>query len=212
LYGNRRMLARLILRAFEGKNQISVASAILEKDPDAITKIKPLSPAALDYLVATCMAKDCEERFQTVHDLRLQLKGISFASPSVALPTQRLGSQRTGLALIGIALLVIGAAIGHFLNPDTSTVSSVRSYILPPPGMTFPLSGLEIGPVDVSPDGKTRPLSSGWSKLHSSEHGRGIRQGVRLDGRQIGSLHNKHGYARGEHGHCGDRHDGPSQA
>jgi len=36
-------------RAFEGKNQISVASAILEKDPEAISKIKPLSPAALDY-------------------------------------------------------------------------------------------------------------------------------------------------------------------
>jgi hypothetical protein len=26
------------------------------------------------------------------------------------------------------------------------------------------------------------------------------------------SLHNKHGYARGEHCHCGERHEGPSQA
>jgi eukaryotic-like serine/threonine-protein kinase len=142
-------------RAFEGKNQISVASAILEKDPEAITKIKPLSPPALDYLVATCMAKDREERFQTVHDLRLQLKGISFASPYVALPIQHSGLPRTGLALIGIALVIIGAAIGHFLNPVTSSASSVRSYIPPPPGTTFPLSGLEIGPVVVSPDGRT---------------------------------------------------------
>ena len=132
-------------RAFEGKNQISVASAIPEKDPEAISKIKPLSPAALDYLVATCMAKDREERFQTAHDLRLQLKGISLASPSVAVPTERWDWQRTGLALLGIALF----------NPGTSTASAVRSYIPPPPGTSFPLSGLEIGPVVVSPNGRT---------------------------------------------------------
>jgi serine/threonine protein kinase len=141
-------------RAFEGKNQISVASAILEKDPEAISKIKPLSPAALDYLVATCMAKDREERFQTAHDLRLQLKGISLASPSAAVPTKRSGAQRIGLVLMGTALLAIGAAIGHFFNPGSPLAPSVRSYIPPPPGTSFPLSGLEIGPVAVSPDGK----------------------------------------------------------
>jgi eukaryotic-like serine/threonine-protein kinase len=147
-------------RAFEGKNEISVASAILEKDPEAISKIKPLSPAALDYLVATCMAKDREERFRSAHDLRLQLKGISLASPSAAAPTQRSGSQRTGLVLMGVALLVIGAAIGHFFNPGGSPASAVRSYIPPPPATSFPLSGLEIGPVVVSPDGKTLAFSA----------------------------------------------------
>ena len=142
-------------RAFEGKHQISVASAILEKDPEAISKIKPLSPASLDYLVATCLAKDREERFQTAHDLRLQLRGISLTSSLQIAPTERSGSLKIWLALTGIALLVIGAAIGHFFNPGASTTSPVRSYIPPPPGTTFPLSGLEIGPVVVSPDGKT---------------------------------------------------------
>ena len=142
-------------RAFEGKNQISIASAILEKDPEAISKIKPLSPAALDYLVATCMAKDREERFQTAHDLRLQLKGISLASPSLPMPTQRSVSHTAALALVGVALLLIGAALAHFFSSGTSTASPVRSYIPPPPGTSFPLSGLEIGPVVVSPDGKT---------------------------------------------------------
>lgn len=142
-------------RAFDGKNQISVASAILEKDPEAISKIRPLSPAALDYLVVTCLAKDAEERFQTAHDLRLQLKGISLASPPAAVPTQRSGSQRTGLTLIGIGLLVIGAAVGFLFRGTNATPSAVRSFIPPPPGTTFPLSGLEIGPVAVSPDGRT---------------------------------------------------------
>jgi hypothetical protein len=45
-----------------------------------------------------------------------------------------------------------------------------------------------------------------------------LRQLVLLNRRARGStaarsagLHDKHGYARGEHCHCGDRHDGPSQ-
>ena len=32
-------------RAFEGKSQISVASAILEKEPEPITKMQPMAPA-----------------------------------------------------------------------------------------------------------------------------------------------------------------------
>ena len=35
-------------RAFEGKSQISVASAILEKDPDPISASKPSTPPAFD--------------------------------------------------------------------------------------------------------------------------------------------------------------------
>jgi len=144
-------------RAFEGKNQISVASAILEKDPEAISKIKPLSPAALDYLVATCIAKDREERFQNVHDLRLQLKGISLTASATVANTQA-QAWRPGaltLALTAIALLLAGATIAYILKPGNAPVSAVRSYIPPPPGTSFPLSGLEIGPVVVSPDGKT---------------------------------------------------------
>jgi eukaryotic-like serine/threonine-protein kinase len=142
-------------RAFEGKNQISLASAILEKDPEAISKIKPLSPVTLDYLVATCMAKDREERFQTAHDVRLQLKGISLAVSSAGPPKQSSNAHKIGLALASVALLVSGAAIGYFFEPRTPVAASVRSYIPPPLGTSFPLSGLEIGPVVVSPDGKT---------------------------------------------------------
>src|SRR5215472_16943984 len=62
-------------RAFQGKSQIGVASAILEKDPDPVSTTKPQTPATFDYLVATCLTKDREERVQTAHDVRLQLKG-----------------------------------------------------------------------------------------------------------------------------------------
>jgi len=148
-------------RAFEGKSQISVASAILEKDPEPISTTKPLSPAALDYLVVTCLAKDREERLQSAHDLRLQLKGISTSSSSAAAitATQPSRTRGAGLWLAGAALLLAGAGIAYVLQPRNSPAPSGRSYI-PPPGTTFTLSGLEIGPAVVSPDGRTSAFSA----------------------------------------------------
>src|SRR5215469_8861178 len=44
-------------RAFEGKSQLSVASAILEKEPVPISSIKPMTPPALDHAIRRCLAK-----------------------------------------------------------------------------------------------------------------------------------------------------------
>jgi hypothetical protein len=52
-------------RAFDGKSQLSVASAVLEKDPDPISAVQPLTPPALEHLVRTCLEKDPDQRFQT---------------------------------------------------------------------------------------------------------------------------------------------------
>lgn len=80
-------------RAFEGKSQLSVASAILEKEPEAMSARNPLTPASLEYLVASCLAKDPEERLQSAHDVRLQLKGISHASPTAGATTAAVPAQ-----------------------------------------------------------------------------------------------------------------------
>ena len=64
-------------RPFVGKSQISVASAILEKDPEPISASQPLTPAAFEYIIHTCLAKDPEDRFQTAHDVKLQLKWVA---------------------------------------------------------------------------------------------------------------------------------------
>src|SRR5580692_9612986 len=44
-------------RAFEGKSQLSVASAILEKEPAPISTTKQLIPPALDRAIRRCLAK-----------------------------------------------------------------------------------------------------------------------------------------------------------
>jgi eukaryotic-like serine/threonine-protein kinase len=64
-------------RAFEGKSQLSVASAILEKEPEPISAVKPMTPPALDHAVKNCLAKLPDERWQSASDLASELKWIS---------------------------------------------------------------------------------------------------------------------------------------
>jgi serine/threonine protein kinase len=71
-------------RAFEGKSQLSVASAILEKGPAPISTIKPLTPPGLDHAIRRCLAKGPEERWQTARDLALELKWIEGGSQTGA--------------------------------------------------------------------------------------------------------------------------------
>ena len=67
-------------RAFEGKSQLSVASAILEKEPAPIISIRPMTPQVLNHAIQRCLAKDTEERWQTARDLALELKWIAESS------------------------------------------------------------------------------------------------------------------------------------
>jgi serine/threonine protein kinase len=92
-------------RAFRGKSQISVASAILENDPDPVSTRKPQTPAAFDYLVTSCLVKDREDRLQTAQDVRIQLKGIAQSPPSAA--AQQTGTWKTQL-LLGASILRLG--------------------------------------------------------------------------------------------------------
>src|SRR5580658_2160676 len=146
-------------RAFQGKSQISVASAILEKDPDPVSTTKPQTPAAFDYLVTSCLVKDREDRLQTAQYVRIQLKGIAQAPPSAA--AQQTGNWKTQLLLgASILLLIVAAIFFYFSQRAASLTLSVRAYIPPQPGTAFRPTGFDAGPVAVSPDGKILAFSA----------------------------------------------------
>src|SRR5215813_1376913 len=63
-------------KAFDGKSQLTVLSAILEKEPRAISAMKPLTPPLLDHTIQRCLAKNSEERWQRALDLGLELKWL----------------------------------------------------------------------------------------------------------------------------------------
>src|SRR6202167_739112 len=69
-------------RAFEGKSQLSVFSAILEKAPDPIIASQPLAPPMLDRVIRACLAKDPADRYQSAQDLAMDLRWMADGASS----------------------------------------------------------------------------------------------------------------------------------
>jgi eukaryotic-like serine/threonine-protein kinase len=140
-------------RAFEGKSMLSVASAILEKEPEPISSIQPLVPPALDHVIRTCLAKDPEERFQTAHDVRLQLKWISQggSQAGVAKPiaARRKRREWMGWAIGGVLALVMLTAGWLLHRPPEAAI--LRSNIMLPPKLRLDPTNTAVA---FSPDGK----------------------------------------------------------
>src|SRR5688572_30139214 len=66
-------------RAFDGKTKGSVIGAILAADPPPMRSLQPVTPAPLESLVARCLAKDPEDRYQSLRDTLLDLRSIGEA-------------------------------------------------------------------------------------------------------------------------------------
>jgi eukaryotic-like serine/threonine-protein kinase len=141
-------------RAFAGKSQVSVASAILEQEPEPVTVSQPLAPPALQHVVQTAMMKDPESRWQSAADISRQLRWISSPESSsnaarIATPHPR-RHERTLWALLAAALL--GALLWlAFLNRPHPKV--IRASIMAPAAAGFDFMGDFSGPPSVSPDG-----------------------------------------------------------
>jgi eukaryotic-like serine/threonine-protein kinase len=109
-------------RAFEGKNQLSVASAILEREPAPISVTKPLTPPSLEHVIRRCLAKDPEHRWQTARDVALELNSVTQSEPvlqpHIGAVRARARNFREWLAWGLTAILLL--ASGHsFLCPFT---------------------------------------------------------------------------------------------
>src|ERR1700740_183443 len=99
-------------RAFPGKSQLSVASAILEKEPAPISTFKPLTPPALDHAVRRCLAKDADERWQTARDIALELKWVGESSQvasAATAPAKNIRAHWRGALKWGAASLLLAA-------------------------------------------------------------------------------------------------------
>jgi eukaryotic-like serine/threonine-protein kinase len=144
-------------RAFGGKSQLSVISAILHQDPQPITTAQPAHSPSLDFVIRTCLAKDPDERFQTAQDVKLQLNWLMQSGSASPPPATVLGSRRQRGAIVGLAAaLVIALALLFFKvttnRPAASPVGTTRFSIALPPGQDLAVDTTQA--LTLSPDGR----------------------------------------------------------
>src|SRR5262249_28020700 len=101
-------------RAFEGKSYMSVASAILHNEPAPVNTVQPTCPAGLNYIIATCLAKDPDERFQAAHDVKLQLSWLVQPGSNIGAPASM--ETRRRMYVMATSLLVFGLLAGLALS------------------------------------------------------------------------------------------------
>src|SRR5258706_8549414 len=110
-------------RAFEGKSQASVISAIMSSDPPPMSALQSMTPPALDRVVKTCLAKDRDNRWQTASDLCRELKWIAgetgpHTAPVAVAPGRknwlktalRAGAASGACIIVGLAVWMLKAA------------------------------------------------------------------------------------------------------
>jgi eukaryotic-like serine/threonine-protein kinase len=142
-------------KTFSGGSQASLIGAIMHADPPSITTLQPLTPASLERLVRTCLAKDPDQRWQSAADVARELTWVRSASTDVkaekAAPTSRaLRMLAIALTLLGGAALGFGIALSRSLARD----DAVTRFVIDMPASHYLFTGGGGRPV-LSPDGKT---------------------------------------------------------
>jgi Tol biopolymer transport system component/predicted Ser/Thr protein kinase len=152
-------------KAFTGKSQASLIGSILRDDPAPLSEVAPMVPPAFNRVIKTCLAKDPEHRFQTAHDIKLQLEWIREGGSQAGLPAPVVARRKNREKLAwatAAALAIAAAALGFgFWKRTPKPARVVRFEIGVPP---------EVSTLDaprISPDGRTLAFDATDSTGHS---------------------------------------------
>ncbi len=140
---------------FRAETQAATIGAILHTDPAPMATRRREIPSDIDRVIARCLAKDPENRWQTARDLLLELQWIAESLQS-RLPPARVGNRRVPASLPWVAAVVLALstmvlAVLHFREPPIER-RVVRLSVLP----SQPTSDFSL-----SPDGRVLAFIGG---------------------------------------------------
>jgi Tol biopolymer transport system component/predicted Ser/Thr protein kinase len=140
--------------AFEGSSQASLITKIMSAQPPPMSTVQPIVPPALEHVVCSCLEKDPDSRWQTAHDILVELKWIAEGGSQAGIPRPVVARRKTRelvswvlAAALGLALIAVAAV--HFRERPLE-VHPVRFTVAPPDKVTFQRYDMPA----VSPDGQ----------------------------------------------------------
>ena len=142
--------------AFQGESKTSLIAAIVTSDPPPLTD-QNASPLALDKVVKTCLEKRPDDRWQSAHDVAVQLQWIAAAGSSAdqvaAVVSTRRQRRRALLAvtILGWLSAVTLLLFGQGLWAPTEAGQVLRTELVTPHGLK--IGPVVVGHVVLDPDG-----------------------------------------------------------
>jgi serine/threonine protein kinase/Flp pilus assembly protein TadD len=111
---------------FPGTNPVAVFEALLTRNPPPPSSVRPNLPTEFDHLIAKALEKDRDVRYQTVADLRSDLKRLKRSSEAVeaapALSPPAARSRRLGWSALAAGVAIAAAAtVGVFVYSSNRT-------------------------------------------------------------------------------------------
>jgi len=138
-------------RAFDGKTRTSLIAAIVGSEPTPIRDLQPLTPPAFEHIVAKCLAKDPDHRWQSASDAASELEwiaGSSSVEQRAGEAARRKGRSRaTLLALIAVPLIAAAIAAAYLVRKPAAEPPLVLSLTMPHHSLD------QFGQAALSPDG-----------------------------------------------------------
>ncbi|HUP60399.1 MAG TPA: protein kinase [Thermoanaerobaculia bacterium] len=137
-------------RAFGGKTKTSLIASIVGSTPQPISALRPITPRALDHVVQRCLEKDPDARWQSAHDIRLELEWIA---KQLDAPETAARKRFAFVPWVIAALALAAAAIAGVMATRAQRAESIpfTTHILPPKGHTFDRL---MDTLAISPDGR----------------------------------------------------------
>jgi Tol biopolymer transport system component len=136
-------------KAFEGRNRPMLIAAIANLDPYPLSKTQPDSPPMLDHVAARALAKDPDNRWQTAHDLLVQLQWIAEGGDvRLAAARARQKRERRRLAILTAAAFFVAATVtaGALFFGNSKPTEAFQFRV--------PVGGLSTSDIAISPNGK----------------------------------------------------------
>jgi Tol biopolymer transport system component len=140
-------------KPFQGSSAASVMSAILTFEPPPVSVRIPISPPALDRLVAACLSKDPGQRWESAQDVSLQLRSIGETGSARAAPAPTEPAIGRWIPWTLAAAAAIAALALLLRRPaPAARPQTLRFPLAPPAGRQF-MSTVEATVLAISPDG-----------------------------------------------------------
>jgi Tol biopolymer transport system component len=164
--------------AFEARTPATLIAAVLTQKPQAVPAVNPEAPAALERLIAGCLEKDREQRWQSIRDVKRQLAAVTTPDEpgdTAAAPLSPVPARRSSLwvGTIGGSILgiVLGGAIASRIagrsGGESVSAPLVRFEIRPPAGTNILHTDDTAQYIAPSPDGTRVAFTAGgrlWIK------------------------------------------------